>query len=640
MQVTEFKKPFSRVIGPMVLVTLFSIAITFTSVRTYVLYGSYTGLTDHFNTIGVIFILFWIICATYLLRILSPIFLISPRSFALIYAGLMVATVLPSMGFGGYFIPLITGVFYYATPENNWSEIIWPHIPQWAVPHDRELIRQLFEGIDSTEPIPWSIWVEPLCWWGIFMFSFFLVSFGLIALVHNQWSQRERLVYPLATVPQILTDSLEKPSSGILQKKLLWFGFFIAASIPVVNMIDQVFDIQIISNFNIPSGHISIESLNLNYQTNLNLLVLGLSYLVNLNILGSIWLFHLVIGAEASFLNFIGFTSSLPAQPHSPPNILLGHQQIGSLICIVIISIWKSRDFIKEQWNIIVGKQINNTNIVSPRLALLLAFSGMTYMTGFLYKSGLALGWSIIFLGVSIIIFFGIARLLAQTGIGRLRAPMSIPPLLTNTVGSTTIGSQGITALGLSMVWTADIQLFLMGTLAHAFRICESKKLHIKGRHLLWFTSSAMVIGLITTLLSYLYLGYRHGLIHGYSWYFIISPQYHWSWVASTITNPNPAEPLAWIFIAIGAVLSGLLSIASHQWAGWPIHPIGLAIALTNTIAIDWFGVFLAWLIKLVVLRYGGISLYRKTLPIFVGLILGTCVGIGGSALVYAFYYF
>ena len=640
MQVTEFKKPFSRVIGPMVLVTLFSIAITFTSVRTYVLYGSYTGLTDHFNTIGVIFILFWIICATYLLRILSPIFLISPRSFALIYAGLMVATVLPSMGFGGYFIPLITGVFYYATPENNWSEIIWPHIPQWAVPHDRELIRQLFEGIDSTEPIPWSIWVEPLCWWGIFMFSFFLVSFGLIALVHNQWSQRERLVYPLATVPQILTDSLEKPSTGILQKKLLWFGFFIAASIPVVNMIDQVFDIQIISNFNIPSGHISIESLNLNYQTNLNLLVLGLSYLVNLNILASIWLFHLVIGAEASFLNFIGLTSSLPAQPHSPPNILLGHQQIGSLICIVIISICMSRDFIKEQWNIIVGRQINHTNIVSPRLALLLAFSGMTYMTGFLYKSGLALGWSIIFLGVSIIIFFGIARLLAQTGIGRLRAPMSIPPLLTNTVGSTTIGSQGITALGLSMVWTADVQLFLMGTLAHAFRICESKKLHIKGRHLLWFTSSAMVIGLITTLLSYLYLGYRHGLIHGYSWYFIISPQYHWSWVASTITNPNPAEPLAWIFIAIGAVLSGLLSLASHQWAGWPIHQIGLAIALTNTIAIDWFGIFLAWLIKLVVLRYGGISLYRKTLPIFVGLILGTCVGIGGSALVYAFYYF
>ena len=635
-----FKNSFVRALGPMILVAFFSIAMTFTSVRTYVLYGSYTGLTDHFNTIGVIFILFWIICATFLLKALSPIFSISPRSFALTYAGLMVATVLPSMGFGGYFIPLIAGVFYYATPENNWSDIIWPHIPQWVVPHDRELIRQLFEGIDSVEPIPWSVWVEPLCWWSIFMFSFFLVSFGLIALVHNQWSHRERLVYPLATVPQILTDSLDDRSTGILQKKLLWFGFFIAAIIPTINMIDHVFDLEIISGFNIPSGQISIESLGLNYQTNLDLLVLGLSYLVNLNILGSVWLFHLVIGAEASFLNFLGITTSLPAQPHSPANILLGHQQIGSLICIVIISVWKSRDFIKDQWSIISGNQTNKANIVSPRLALLLAIAGMIYMTGFLYASGLAIGWSIIFFLIAIIVFFGIARLLAQTGIGRLRAPMSIPPILTNTVGSTAIGSQGITALGLSMVWTADVQLFLMGTLAHAFRICEPKKLRIKGRHLLWFTSVAMIIGLTTTLVSYIYLGYRHGLIHGYSWYFVISPQYHWSWVASTITNPNPAEPLAWFFIAIGVLLSGVLSLASYQWAGWPIHPIGLAIALTNTVSIDWFGIFLAWLIKLIVLRYGGISLYRKTLPIFVGLIFGTCVGIGGSAVVYAFYFF
>ena len=43
-------------------------------------------------------------------------------------------------------------------------------------------------------------------------------------------------------------------------------------------------------------------------------------------------------------------------------------------------------------------------------------------MTGFLWASGLSLIWSIIFLLVALVIFFGIARLLAQTGIGRLRA--------------------------------------------------------------------------------------------------------------------------------------------------------------------------------------------------------------------------
>ena len=76
---------------------------------------------------------------------------------------------------------------------------------------------------------------------------------------------------------------------------------------------------------------------------------------------------------------------------------------------------------------------------------------------------------------------------------------------------------------------------------------------------------------------------------------------------------------------------TGLLSFAQYRFAGWPLHPVGLAIALTNTVAIDWFGIFLAWLVKLVALRYGGIHLYRLLLPFFIGLILGYFTAIGLS---------
>ena len=215
-----------------------------------------------------------------------------------------------------------------------------------------------------------------------------------------------------------------------------------------------------------------------------------------------------------------------------------------------------------------------------------------------------------------------------------------MPPVLTNIFGTAPFGAQGLTAMGLSMVWTADLQLFLMGTLAHAFKVCEPTRLRISGRKLVFFLTGAMVVGLLTTVCSYIWLGYRHGLIHGYSWYFVSSPQYHWSWVANSINNPNPAQGLAIIFLLIGIGLTGLLSLAQYRFAGWPLHPVGLGVALTNTVVIDWFGIFLAWLIKLVVLRYGGISLYRLLLPFFIGLILGTSVGIGGASLVYAFYYY
>ena len=73
------------------LVMVFTVFMTFTSVRTYVLYGNYTGLTDHFNTIGVIFFIFWLTVATLLLRLLHPLLRLSPANFALVYAALMVA---------------------------------------------------------------------------------------------------------------------------------------------------------------------------------------------------------------------------------------------------------------------------------------------------------------------------------------------------------------------------------------------------------------------------------------------------------------------------------------------------------------------------------------------------------------------
>ena len=622
------------------LVLVFSILMTFTSVRTYVLYGAYTGLTDHFNTIGVVFLIFWVTLCTLFLRVAHSTLALSATNFALIYAGLMVATVLPSMGFGGYFIPLIAGVFYYATPENNWSDILWPHIPSWAAPRDLEAIRQLFEGTSEGAAIPWDLWWEPMLWWGLFMLAFFFVSFALIALVHNQWSQRERLAYPLAAVPNLLLDSIEKPRTSILRSKLLWLGFFFAWHFPTINALDQLFDFELIGHMGIPSGEISIRQFGLSYQLNTDLLVVGLSYLVNLNVLASVWGFHLLVGAEASLLNYLGISAPLPAQPHAPANVLLAHQQIGSLLCLVAVSLWLGRDFLREQWHIIIGKQSDSGNLVSPRIAVLLGLIGLVYMAGFLHASGLALGWSLVFLGISLLVFFGITRLLAQTGIGRLRAPTSTPPIITNIAGSEAIGAQGISALGLSMVWTADLQLFLMGTLAHAFRVCEPARLRISGRKLLVFLSGAMIVGLVTTILSYIYLGYRHGLVHGYVWYFVMSPQYHWSWVANTINNPNPSEPLAILFMGIGAAWAALLSLASYRWVSWPLHPVGLAVALTNTVSIDWFGMFLAWLIKLLILRYGGIVLYRRMLPLFIGLILGTSVGIGGASLLYAFYYY
>jgi hypothetical protein len=67
----------------------------------------------------------------------------------------------------------------------------------------------------------------------------------------------------------------------------------------------------------------------------------------------------------------------------------------------------------------------------------------------------------------------------------------------------------------------------------------------------------------------------------------------------------------------------GLLLLARHRLLWWPLHPLGFPIAVVWSTNQVWFSIFVAWLLKLVVLRYGGPCLYRASRPFFIGLIAG-----------------
>ena len=63
----------------------------------------------------------------------------------------------------------------------------------------------------------------------------------------------------------------------------------------------------------------------------------------------------------------------------------------------------------------------------------------------------------------------------------------------------------------------------------------------------------------------------------------------------------------------------------------WPFHPAGYLIASEkSTMGRIWFSIFISWAVKTILLKVGGIRLYRKAFPLFLGLILGEFT-IGGA---------
>jgi hypothetical protein len=70
------------------------------------------------------------------------------------------------------------------------------------------------------------------------------------------------------------------------------------------------------------------------------------------------------------------------------------------------------------------------------------------------------------------------------------------------------------------------------------------------------------------------------------------------------------------------------MTFLRSQFAWWPVHPIGFTISPTYFAYRMGFSVFLAWAFKSIVMRVGGVPLFKKFQPFAVGLLVGWAMGI------------
>jgi hypothetical protein len=94
------------------------------------------------------------------------------------------------------------------------------------------------------------------------------------------------------------------------------------------------------------------------------------------------------------------------------------------------------------------------------------------------------------------------------------------------------------------------------------------------------------------------------------------------SWM-NYLTDPNLSTP---IFFSIGLAFTFFLAFMRLNFLWWPFHPAGYAVSNSWGMAVVWFPLLIAWIIKGLVLRHGGLKAHQKTMPFFMGLMLGEFV--------------
>ncbi|HEY8666215.1 MAG TPA: DUF6785 family protein, partial [Tepidisphaeraceae bacterium] len=81
-----------------------------------------------------------------------------------------------------------------------------------------------------------------------------------------------------------------------------------------------------------------------------------------------------------------------------------------------------------------------------------------------------------------------------------------------------------------------------------------------------------------------------------------------------------------WVF---GFGLTALLGFLRLRYAWWPLHPIGYLMLFTFPTAMFWFSIFIGWVLKVLIVRFGGPTMYVRSKPFFLGVIVGESAAAG-----------
>ena len=130
----------------------------------------------------------------------------------------------------------------------------------------------------------------------------------------------------------------------------------------------------------------------------------------------------------------------------------------------------------------------------------------------------------------------------------------------------------------------------------------------------------ATFLSIVVTLWAFLELSYKWGAPGAWR------GNLAYNAIARVLQQPTDPD-----FAQIGATAFGMVFVIVGtalrlRFLGLPLYPLAYPLAGYSYFNYLWFPFLLCWLVKWIVLKYGGIRGYRQTVPLFLGLVLGDFV--------------
>jgi len=597
--------------------------------------GSSSMTAGHIHMAVIIPYLFLVLVVNALLRLTAPRVALRSGELVVVFTLSVVGSSVADLV--GRFIATISAPYYFASQENHWAEFFHQYLQPWMLPtNEGNAIKWLYEGLPKGESIPWAVWIGPLFWWFLFLMAITVGVFSLVVMLRKQWVERERLSFPIARVAVELAQQSTGPSrvAPLLRNRLFWAGFAIPFGILCWNMAGWFYPQFPAIGF--ATGRFSQLTLNPDFPTfypMFNFMVLGFAYFTNLEILFSIWLFHILAILQAGVVTRSGLGPALGLTEGG-----VGPQSNGALFFFVFWGLWMARRQLADVWRKFIDPRApvdDSREFFSYRTAVVGFVGAAVFLVFWLHRAGMSYWYAMAFLAASLVLYLGMAKIIATSGLVFLRSPDAAQGLLSTLWPKHFVDDSTLSISNTMFACYSGNKGWLAPSAFHAGKLSESTHLDPRalGRALLVGLALSLIVGALSTI----YLGYKVGAFNFGSYAFTNANQHVFDYIPRDINaKSEPWDPKLgqYGFFGFGIAVMGLLTMCSYRLSWWPIHPIGFIVPLAFPVRASALSVFVAWAAKSVILRIGGIALYRKSQPFFLGIIAGYVAGIALGLLV------
>ena len=511
----------------------------------------------------------------------------------------------------------LTYVFRHATPENGWEDLIHPLLPRSVLVTSPTVINKLYLGGASLyDPQVLGAWWRPALWWSAYAFAVSWTMLSLSALLRRQWDA-ERLNYPITEPPLEITS----PRRTLVRAPVFWGAALLAAGLQFLNLAHTLWPaipgvpigVRYYWFKSAPwaaAGWIPISSFPFAY---------GLAYLLPLQLAFSCWFFfvfsrlEMVAAAAAGYVEWGKF-------PY------IQQQGFGAYMGVAAFVLWVARGHLQAVWRHATGRArgLDAGEPLPYRVAFWGFLGGVALLVVFQVQMGMRVGTALIYLALLLPTVLTVARLRAELGLPTIELyQVGVDDVLQRVVGARAWSQRDLVVMTLNFWLTRTHRQFPMQSYVDAFRIAD--RCPLPKRQLAGVVVAASGLAILAAFWAYLHVTYQVGFESAKfrgpaGWAFGNEP---WQKLRSWLVAPREVDYGSTGAYVFGCGFALLLAALRTRFLWWPFHPVGYLVSGSFGLFRLWVPIFVTWLIKSLLLRYGGLEWFRRARPLFFGLIIG-----------------